>query len=149
MANCSITGGTQKRTDVISFSSYQMKKKQQASVAQPSSDDQDDEKPHEECGVFAICAKDNSVHVAQTIYQGLMMLQHCGQEAAGLSVVDANKRIYTYKDKGLVVQALPIEILAKLWGNVGIGHCRYGTAGSGEVKNAQPFHYETTQCSFP
>jgi len=112
------------------------------------SNDVEDDKPKEECGVFAVCAKDSSVHVAQIIFQGLMMLQHRGQEAAGISVVDANKRIYTYKDKGLVVEALPLEVLARLWGNVGVGHVRYGTAGSAEIKNAQPFHYETTQCSF-
>jgi amidophosphoribosyltransferase len=41
-----------------------------------------------------------------------------------------------------------MDILAKLWGNVGIGHVRYGTAGSGDIKNAQPFHYETTHGTF-
>jgi amidophosphoribosyltransferase len=110
--------------------------------------DFENDKPREECGVFAIVAKDPAVHVAQTIFHGLVSLQHRGQEAAGLSIADSNKQIYTYKDKGLVFQALPMDVLSKLWGNVGIGHVRYGTAGSGEVKNAQPFHYETTHTTF-
>jgi amidophosphoribosyltransferase len=105
----------------------------------------DDDKPHEECGVFAVVSKDPSVHIAQTIFQGLMALQHRGQEAAGISIVNGNKRIHTYKSQGLVYEALPQDKLSKLWGNVGIGHVRYGTAGSGDVINAQPFHYETSK----
>ena len=104
-----------------------------------------DDEPHENCGVFAVVAKDPSVQIAQTLFLGLMALQHRGQEAAGISVVDANNRIHTYKDNGLVFQALTPEVLAQFWGHVGIGHVRYGTAGSADVKNAQPFHYETTQ----
>ncbi len=104
-----------------------------------------DDKPHEECGVFACVAKDPSVHVANIIFKGLMALQHRGQQASGLSIVDHNKRIHTYKDLGLVFESLNQEIISKMWGNVGIGHVRYGTAGSGDIKNAQPFHYETTQ----
>ena len=102
-------------------------------------------KPREECGVFAVVAKDPSVDVAQVIFRGLMSLQHRGQEAAGISIVDSSKRIHTYKDHGLVFQALNLEILQKMWGHVGIGQVRYGTAGSGDIRNAQPFHYETTQ----
>ncbi|WP_457556749.1 amidophosphoribosyltransferase [Candidatus Harpocratesius sp.] len=105
----------------------------------------DDDVPHEECGIIGVVAKDPSVHVSQTIFQGLMALQHRGQEAAGISIVDANKSIHTYKQEGLVFEALTQEVLSKLWGNVGIGHVRYGTAGSGDILNAQPFHYETTQ----
>ncbi|RLI64400.1 MAG: amidophosphoribosyltransferase [Promethearchaeia archaeon] len=103
------------------------------------------DKPHEECGIIGVISKDPSVHVAQTIFQGLMALQHRGQEAAGISIVDANKTIHTFKQEGLVFEALTQDILAKLWGNIGIGHVRYGTAGSGDILNAQPFHYETTQ----
>ena len=103
------------------------------------------EKPKEECGVFGIVAKDPSVDVAQIIFRGLMALQHRGQEAAGISVVDSSKRIHTFRDHGLVFQALKPEILQKMWGHVGIGHVRYGTAGSEDIRNAQPFHYETTQ----
>ncbi len=105
----------------------------------------DEDIPHEECGIIGIVAKDPSVHVAQTIFQGLMALQHRGQEAAGISIVDANKTIHTYKREGLVFEALTLDVLSKLWGNVGVGHVRYGTAGSGDILNAQPFHYETTQ----
>jgi len=105
----------------------------------------DIEKPHEECGIFAAVAKDSSVHVAHTIFKGLMALQHRGQEAAGISIVDNNKNLTTFKEHGLVFEALALKDIAKLWGNVGIGQVRYGTAGSGDINNAQPFQFETTQ----
>lgn len=104
-----------------------------------------DDKPHEECGIIAVISKDPSVHIAQKIFQGLMALQHRGQEAAGISVYNIHKKIHTYKDYGLAFEALPSEELAKLWGNVGIGQVRYGTAGSREIKNAQPFYHENNQ----
>ncbi len=105
----------------------------------------EDTNPHEECGLIGLVSTDPSVHVAQTIFQGLMALQHRGQEAAGISIVDYQKQIHTYKQKGLVYEALPFEKLSTMWGPVGIGHVRYGTAGSGDVKNAQPFYYENSQ----
>ena len=86
-------------------------------------------KPREECGVFAVVAKDPSVDIAQVIFRGLMSLQHRGQEAAGISIVDSSKRIHTFRDHGLVFQALKPETLQKMCGHVGIGHVRYGTAG--------------------
>jgi len=79
---------------------------------------------------------------------GLMALQHRGQEAAGLSVVDTNEIIHTYKNQGLVSDALSIEALSTIWGHTAIGHVRYGTSGGGDLRNAQPFHYESTQTCF-
>ncbi|WP_371803841.1 amidophosphoribosyltransferase [Candidatus Lokiarchaeum ossiferum] len=102
-------------------------------------------KPREECGIVAIISKNPSTHVAQAIFQGLMAVQHRGQEAAGISVFDANKSINTIREHGLLFEALPLEKLSKLWGNVGIGHVRYGTAGGKDINNAQPFPFETPQ----
>src|SRR4030042_1161480 len=108
----------------------------------------EDDKPSEHCGVFGISAADNGLQISQYIYWGLMALQHRGQEAAGLSVVNGSNKIYTYKNNGLVPQVFTPEILQKQWGNVGIGHVRYGTAGSRSVKNAQPYHFENNHMQF-
>jgi len=106
------------------------------------------DKPSEHCGVFGISAADNSLQISQYIYWGLMSLQHRGQEAAGLSVANGSKKVYTYKNNGLVAQVLTPDVLQKYWGNVGIGHVRYGTAGSSSVKNAQPYHFENNHMQF-
>ncbi|MHA1584786.1 MAG: amidophosphoribosyltransferase [Promethearchaeota archaeon] len=105
----------------------------------------DFDKPKTECGLIAAISKDPSVHVAQIIFRGLMALQHRGQEAAGISVFDSTNKISTYKNYGLVFEALSSDKLARIWGHVGIGQVRYGTAGSGDIRNAQPFQFETTQ----
>jgi len=102
----------------------------------------------DKCGVFGILSKDPSYQVSQITYNGLMALQHRGQEAAGLSVVNGKGGIYTYKDLGLVTQVLSPKILASYWGNVSIGHVRYGTAGSSSVDNAQPYHFITNHTTF-
>ncbi|MHA1338563.1 MAG: amidophosphoribosyltransferase [Promethearchaeota archaeon] len=102
----------------------------------------------EKCGVFGVLAHNKYQQVSQMIYHGLMALQHRGQEAAGLSIVNGSKQLFTYKDKGLVFQALTPEILKQYWGNVSIGHVRYGTAGSTSVANAQPYQFNSTHNSF-
>ncbi len=102
----------------------------------------------EHCGVFGISAADTSIQISQYIYWGLMSLQHRGQEAAGLSVTNGSRQVYTYKNNGLVAQVLTPEILQKYSGNVGIGHVRYGTAGSCSVINAQPYHFENNHIQF-
>lgn len=102
----------------------------------------------DKCGVFGVLAHDPSKQVSQLTYNGLMALQHRGQEAAGLSVVNGTNNIYTYKDLGMVSQVLSPKILASMWGNVSIGHVRYGTAGTATADNAQPYHFKTNHISF-
>lgn len=104
--------------------------------------------PKESCGVFGVLAHDEEQQVSEITYHGLMALQHRGQEAAGLSVVNGTRKIHTFKDQGLVFQVLTPEVLKKYGGNVSIGHVRYGTAGSASVKNAQPYQFDSTYCSF-
>ncbi|MDO5127415.1 MAG: amidophosphoribosyltransferase [Eubacteriales bacterium] len=99
-----------------------------------------DDHVKEECGVFGIWNLGNE-SVAHTIYQGLLALQHRGQESAGIVVCDTNGpigNICTHKDMGLVSEVFHKEALDKLRGNIGIGHVRYSTAGGSVVANAQP-----------
>lgn len=99
-----------------------------------------DDHVKEECGVFGIWGQD-STEVARTIYQGLLSLQHRGQESAGIAVCDTNGpagNICSHKDMGLVSEVFHQDTLSKLHGNIGIGHVRYSTAGGSILANAQP-----------
>ena len=99
-----------------------------------------EDKPHEECGVFGIYADEGS-HVAEDIYCGLVALQHRGQEAAGISVTDTagqKGNLLTKKGPGLVSDVFTQEDLHRLNGNLGVGHVRYSTAGGSIPENAQP-----------
>lgn len=87
------------------------------------------------CGIFGIFAPQEEV--ARLTFFGLLSLQHRGQESAGIAVSNFRK-ITFYKNLGLVNQVFNEEILKKLRGNSAIGHTRYSTTGSSEIKNAQP-----------
>ena len=67
------------------------------------------------------------------------MLQHRGQDAAGIATVDG-ERLRLHKGGGLVRDVFQPENMLKLRGSVGIGHCRYPTAGSESTAEAQPFY---------
>lgn len=88
----------------------------------------------EECGIFGgVCFKYN---VAPFIQQGLFMLQHRGQESAGLCCGD--KDLFIYKNKGLVMEVLPDRVIKNIKGRTGIGHVRYSTQGGSDTLHAQP-----------
>jgi len=73
------------------------------------------------------------------LYEGLLMLQHRGQDSAGMVTTDW-KKFWEYKDNGLVKDVFKnVSILEKLKGSSGIGHVRYPTAGSESAQEAQPF----------
>lgn len=97
------------------------------------------DKPHEECGVFGMYDLDGN-DVASTIYYGLFALQHRGQESCGIAVSDTGgpRKVDLLKGMGLVNEVFDQENLAKLRGNIGVGHCRYSTAGDSIPSNAQP-----------
>lgn len=78
-----------------------------------------------------------SYNVVPALQKSLMIIQHRGQESAGISVF--GEGIQTVKGNGLVQVALSKDKLGNLDGNVGIGHVRYSTTGSKGVMNAQPF----------
>ena len=92
---------------------------------------------HEECGVFGVLAKERR-DVASTAYYGLFALQHRGQESCGI-VVNDDGLFSAHKDTGLVNDVFTPEVMAKLgFGDMAVGHVRYGTTGSNSRANAQP-----------
>ncbi len=99
----------------------------------------EEDKPHEECGVFGIYDLDGN-DVASTIYYGLFALQHRGQESCGIAVSDTSgpRKVELLKGMGLVNEVFNQENLGKLKGNIGVGHVRYSTAGDSIPSNAQP-----------
>ena len=88
------------------------------------------------CGILGILAKGPA---NQSLYDGLLVLQHRGQDAAGILTSDAN-RIYLRKDNGLVHDVFQHHHMLALKGNMGIGHVRYPTAGCNSPAEAQPFY---------
>ena len=100
----------------------------------------DDDKLHEECGVFGIFTPDNK-DAKHSLYYGLCALQHRGQESAGMALCDTDGpmgNIYHHKGMGLVSEVFHKETLDTLTGNIGIGHVRYSTPGQSCIENAQP-----------
>lgn len=95
----------------------------------------DDERPKDECGIFAVY---NHEEAAKLAYFGLYALQHRGQESAGIFVSDG-KRVIGHKAMGLVPDIFNEEILDSLKGDIALGHVRYSTTGSSLLVNAQPF----------
>lgn len=90
------------------------------------------------CGIVGIVTVgENSVN--QEIYDALTILQHRGQDAAGIVTCD-NGRFYQRKDNGLVKDVFRTRHMRDLLGNAGIGHVRYPTAGSSSSAEAQPFY---------
>ena len=76
---------------------------------------------------------------AGVVYNGLLALQHRGQEGAGIAL-SYNQSIVLEKDVGLVNEVLTEKVLAKLpKAKTAIGHARYSTTGSNTIKNVQPF----------
>ena len=90
------------------------------------------------CGVFGISGHDEAANIA---YLGMHALQHRGQESAGLVAADEG-RLRRHVAMGLVSDAFNRDALARLPGPAAIGHVRYSTAGSSELRNAQPFVFE-------
>ena len=76
--------------------------------------------------------------VAGQLYDGLTMLQHRGQDAAGIATAHGT-RLRVHRGNGLVRDVFDAKAMALLEGHVGIAHCRYPTAGSEGSDEAQPF----------
>jgi amidophosphoribosyltransferase len=87
------------------------------------------------CGIIGIVGKQA---VTPLIYDALTVLQHRGQDAAGIATLEGH-RIHLYKGNGLIRDVFPDSELEKLLGTTGIGHVRYPTAGSANQDEAQPF----------
>ncbi|MCL1917456.1 MAG: amidophosphoribosyltransferase [Peptococcaceae bacterium] len=107
------------------------------------------EKPSEECAVFGVSLMAGETgetrgtgetgEAAGITYNGLLSLQHRGQEGAGIAVVN-DKSILCCKNAGLVSEVFPGKELEKLpQGRTAVGHTSYSTAGAPKEKNAGPF----------
>jgi amidophosphoribosyltransferase len=90
------------------------------------------------CGILGIVGR-QGFHVNQLLYDGLTVLQHRGQDAAGI-LTDAGGNFRLRKSNGLVADVFFKRHMLRLEGNVGIGHVRYPTAGSSSRAEAQPFY---------
>ncbi len=88
------------------------------------------------CGIVGIVAKQN---VNQTLYDALTVLQHRGQDAAGI-VTSELGRFRLRKANGMVRDVFQHVHMERLQGKIGIGHVRYPTAGTNSSAEAQPFY---------
>lgn len=94
-------------------------------------------KRRDHCGVIAVYR--GAGPAAPLVHRGLFALQHRGQEAAGLVVLDENGELRQLRGRGLVPVALPREGVAELTGRAAIGHVRYSTVAVDHAENIQPF----------
>jgi len=99
----------------------------------------DEDKFHDECGVFGIFGHPEAANLT---YLGIHALQHRGQESAGIASLDKGE-ILLHKGMGLVPDVIDADILAKLPGDAAIGHTRHSTAGQSRIENAGPFYFKS------
>jgi amidophosphoribosyltransferase len=114
------------------------------SMAHPTSEAEADDhfdKLREECGVMAIYGHPDA---ARLTYWGLYALQHRGQESAGIATSDGHD-VNDIKGMGLVSEIFTDDVLARLPGEMAIGHTRYSTTGDSALLNAQPISVESTK----
>lgn len=89
------------------------------------------------CGIVGIAG---FTPVNQSVYNALTVLQHRGQDAAGIVTMDAQNKFRLRKANGLVKDVFDVPHMHSLQGNMGIGHVRYPTSGSSSALEAQPFY---------
>ena len=88
------------------------------------------------CGVVGIVSKEE---VAPSIYEALTVIQHRGQDAAGIATLE-NGRLHSRKQIGLVRDVFREQHIKELKGQIGIGHVRYPTAGGASREFSQPLY---------
>ena len=99
----------------------------------------DDDKLHEECGVFGIYGRHDAAALTAL---GLHALQHRGQEAAGIVSFDG-RQFHTHRALGQVAEGFGSEsVIARLPGSSAVGHVRYSTTGDTVLRNVQPLFAE-------
>ena len=91
------------------------------------------------CGIIGLLLANEEEQVNQMLFDGLTVLQHRGQDAAGI-VTAERRRLHLRKDNGLVKDVFQTHHMMELRGNVGLGHVRYPTAGSSSCAEAQPLY---------
>ncbi|KAL9933261.1 hypothetical protein V8E36_007979 [Tilletia maclaganii] len=92
------------------------------------------------CGIVAILLAAQDQAAAPEINEALSLLQHRGQDAAGIVTCGHKGRFFQCKANGMVRDVFNVDSLARLQGSMGIGHVRYPTAGSSAHSEAQPFY---------
>jgi amidophosphoribosyltransferase len=126
-------------------SSAALRNDKQGLAALDVGDEQDDVTPfdklREECGVMAVYGHADA---ARMTYWGLYALQHRGQESAGIATADG-RDVTDIKGMGLVSEIFTDDVLAKLPGQMAIGHTRYSTTGDSALLNAQPISVESNK----
>lgn len=88
------------------------------------------------CGIIGIHSNEP---VALQLYDGLMMLQHRGQDAAGMTTYDG-QQMHIHKGDGLASDVFEQKVMERMTGNTGMAHVRYPTAGTYSSAEAQPFY---------
>ena len=99
------------------------------------------------CGIFGVWSKDRKFPASFVLFNGLMSLQHRGQDSCGICVQNEGG-LKLVKDMGLVSDVFDKRTLKKMRGTVAIGQVRYPTTGGGSIKNAQPFIMSLTRNEF-
>ena len=90
------------------------------------------------CGIIGVVGK-QGYHVNQLIYDGLTVLQHRGQDAAGI-MTEFEGQFRLRKSTGLVPNIFYTRHMQRLQGHIGIGHVRYPTAGTSSKAESQPLY---------
>ena len=90
------------------------------------------------CAIVGISS--DKENVCLSLYNALTVLQHRGQDAAGMATSDKKLQLNIHKDNGLVRDIFSEQVMYKLTGSFGLGHTRYPTAGSHNFEEAQPFY---------
>ncbi len=91
------------------------------------------------CGIFGIYPHKDAAHLACL---GLYALQHRGEESSGI-ITRSGKKVYLHKALGLVSDVFDEKIIRTLRGELAVGHVRYSTTGSSNIKNTQPFYVKS------
>ncbi|KAF9546862.1 amidophosphoribosyltransferase [Mortierella hygrophila] len=92
------------------------------------------------CGITALLLADQNQMASPELFEGLGMLQHRGQDAAGIITCGNKGRLYQIKGSGMVRDVFDQPKIEQLVGNMGVGHVRYPTAGTSSSSEAQPFY---------
>ncbi|KAJ3002225.1 UNVERIFIED_CONTAM: amidophosphoribosyltransferase, partial [Siphonaria sp. JEL0065] len=92
------------------------------------------------CGILASILADPNSAASAELYEGLGILQHRGQDAAGIITCGTKGRLHQCKANGMVRDVFGKHQLMALAGSMGVGHVRYPTAGTSSTSEAQPFY---------
>jgi amidophosphoribosyltransferase len=91
------------------------------------------------CGIFGVYPHKDAAHLSCL---GLYALQHRGEESSGI-ITRNGKKVHLHKALGLVSDVFDEKIIRSLRGELAVGHVRYSTTGSSNIKNTQPFYVKS------